>query len=104
MFHISYSVGALFCILVEEMSDTAQKLKDILQCEVKTAESIEKQLKQAGIENISNIEKESTDIYTILKISTNDVKSYYVFLGDGFFLEEIREESVDGKVIYQAIE
>lgn len=90
---------------VEEMDvlDAARKAEEILGCDARTAESILKTCRQAGIGEITDMEEEPDDIYTILKV-TADSTDYYLFLSDGYFLEQIRKETIDGEQIYMAME
>ena len=72
-----------------------ESVRELLGCEEKTAESILMQCHQAGINDIIDVEKVEEDIYTVLELSTyNEV--YYIFLGDGFFLEQIRQGAEAG--------
>ena len=84
--------------------NVAETIKELLGCEQRTAESIEKQCRFAGIEDVADVKRGPESVYTILKLSTEASGDYYLFLGDGFFLEQIRKESTDGEVIYRAIE
>lgn len=97
-------------IVIREGENTDMKnqnitetVKELLGCDERTAESIIKQCQLAGIEDISDIEKEDT-VYTTLKLSTKESVDYYVFFGNGFFIEQIRKESIDGEQIYMAME
>ena len=56
----------------------------------------------AGIGEIRSVEKKE-DIYTILELTTEEGK-YYLYLTDGFFLEQIRKGAEDGEQIYMSME
>lgn len=90
----------------EKMSNlnVSAKIMELLECNEKTAKSIINQCHLAGIEDISAVEKEADDVYMILKLSTEETIDYYVFLSDGFFLEQIRKGSESGEQIYMAME
>lgn len=79
-------------------------LRKLPGCNEKMAVSILRQCQLAGIEGIEDVVVQSDDIYTVLKLSTDEQVDYYVFLGDGYFLEQIRKESKEGQRIYRAIE
>lgn len=81
-----------------------ETIADILKCDERIAASIEKQCGLAGIKQVSEIEEQKSDVYTILKLSTEEGVDYFVFLGDGYFLEQIREKDLDGKIIYKVME
>lgn len=80
----------------------AEMIRELLGCGLRTAQSIEKECHDAGIGEIVAAEKKE-DIYTILELTTEDEK-YYVYLTDGFFIEQIRKGSEDGEKIYTAME
>lgn len=82
--------------------DAAEMIRELLGCSLRTAQSIEKQCHMAGIGEIRAAEK-TEDVYTILELATEDEK-YYVYLADGFFLEQIRKGTEEGEKIYTAIE
>lgn len=85
--------------------NVTETLKELLGCNTKTAESIEKQCSLVGIDDITGIEKETNDVYIILKMTAQkESVDYYVFLDKGFFLEQIRKDAKDGKRIYMAME
>lgn len=82
--------------------DASEMIRELLGCSLRTAQSIEKQCHMAGIGEIRAAEK-TEDVYTILELTTEDEK-YYVYLADGFFLEQIRKGTEEGEKIYTAIE
>ena len=82
--------------------DAADMIRDLLGCSRRTAQSIEDQCHMAGIGEIRSVEKKE-DIYTILELTTEEGK-YYLYLTDGFFLEQIRKDAEDGEQIYMSME
>lgn len=86
----------------ENKQDAADMIRDLLGCSRRTAQSIEDQCHMAGIGEIRSVEKKE-DIYTILELTTEEGK-YYLYLTDGFFLEQIRKDAEDGEQIYMSME
>ena len=82
--------------------DAVDMIRDLLGCGRRTAQSIEDQCYMAGIGEIRSVEKKE-DIYTILELTTEEGK-YYLYLTDGFFLEQIRKDAEDGEQIYMSME
>lgn len=82
--------------------NAAELICDELGCGLRTAQSIEKQCHMAGIGEITAVCIQE-DIYTILELVTEEDK-YYVYLADGYFLEQIRKGSENGEKIYTAME
>lgn len=86
----------------ENKQDAADMIRDLLGSSRRTAQSIEDQCHMAGIGEIRSVEKKE-DIYTILELTTEEGK-YYLYLTDGFFLEQIRKGAEDGEQIYMSME
>ena len=84
--------------------NVAEKIQKLLNCNIRTAVSIDKQCSSAGVEDVADVEIQPNDVYTLLKMSDKNGTDYYVFLGDGFFLEQIRKGAEDGEQIYMAME
>lgn len=86
----------------EEKQSIEEAIQKLLDCDIWTAQSIEQQCHLAGVGEIKEVRK-NENVYTILELITED-ENYYVFLSDGFFLEQIRIGSEDGEKIYTAME
>ena len=86
------------------MSDAIQLLMDTLGCQEKTAESMKTMLQSAGISEIQDILLVEDKIYHILKITDDRQQIYYAWVGRGYFLEKITQDTPDGKMIYHAMQ
>lgn len=86
-----------------EWSEEVLIMKDCLQCNERTAESIVKKLSMAGIDEISEVKRIEDKIYHILEIKNKNGDTFYAFIGRGYFLEEIRKDSLEGERIFHAI-
>lgn len=87
--------------MAEKMSE---KFAEQLGCGERTAASVYEIILDAGVPDICEISKIEDGAYTILKATDFANRDYYVFIGIGYFVEEIRTESVDGPIIYSAIQ
>lgn len=84
--------------------DVVKNIQEVLNCDIKIAESIKSQCETAGIIEVQTIEKQLDSAYKIVKMSVKDGKDYYLFLDGSYFLYKIREGATDGKCIFRVIE
>lgn len=84
--------------------DIVKKIQEVLNCDIKVAESIKRRCEGVGISDVQIIEKQLDSAYIVVKMSVEDGKDYYLFLDRGFFLYKIREGAIDGKCMFRVIE
>ena len=84
----------------DEYSSIANKISEVLRCDIKTGESIESEINLAGISVIKDVNLVSDDkIYRILEILDSEDNKYYAHISRGYFMEKITAGSIDGEVI-----
>ena len=84
----------------DNYSAIANKISELLRCDVRTGASIESEINLAGISVIKDVNLMSDDnIYRILEILDSEDNKYYAHIGRGYFMEKITAGSIDGEVI-----
>lgn len=84
--------------------DAIGKMEELLGCDRKAAESIEKICHMVGIEGIIDVATASDGADPVLKVTTKEPMDYYLFLEEGVVLQQIRKGSEDGELVYHLIE
>jgi len=80
-----------------------ESLMNILGCGERTAASIEKIIHEAGISDVSCVSNVPDDVYRVIEVKGSSSDLYYIFIGRGYFVEEIRKDNIDGDSIYYAV-
>ena len=89
----------------EKADMTAEEMiSSILECDAETSRALIGTMEGAGIPGVKSVELWSKKANTILLVTGSDERQYYVKVGRGYFISEIRQDAPDGKRIYRAIQ
>ena len=89
----------------EKADMTAEEMiSSILECDAETSRALIGTMEGAGIPGVKSVELWSKKANTILLVTGSDERQYYVKVGRGYFISEIRQDAADGKRIYRAIQ
>ena len=81
-----------------------EMISSILACDEETSRVLIETMEEAGIPGVESVELWRKKADTILMVTGSDERQYYVTVGRGYFISEIRQDAVDGKRIYRAIQ
>lgn len=76
----------------------------LLGCSERTAESLFTTLEEVVPVGITDVAMEPDDYFSIIKLTTTSGNSFYVYIGAGYFISQVTEDTRDGKIIYEAME
>ena len=89
----------------ESANKTAEEMiSSILECDAETSRALIGTMEGAGIPGVKSVELWSKKANTILMVTGSNEIQYYVKVGRGYFISEIRQDAADGKRIYRAIQ
>ena len=83
---------------------TEEMVSSILECDAETSRELIGTMEEAGIPGVESVELWRKKANTILMVTGSDERQYYVKVGRGYFISEIRQDAADGKRIYRAIQ
>lgn len=81
-----------------------EKFDSILGLKKGIIDEIIKELTDLGVTQIDEVTEIESKIGKTIKIITNNKKEYYIGLSSYGFLEVIREDSKNGKIVYCPID
>lgn len=85
-------------------SNITAELCNLLGCDERTAETVQKNISRAIKSGISTVTAESDNAGSKLTVTDENGNVYVVFMSRGYFVSEIFKSSENGERIYFAIE
>ncbi len=84
--------------------EVVYEIMEILECSEETAKSFCSKLERAISSSIVKIEIDTNDDYRVLKLTSSSGDTFFAKVMSGYFLSEVRKNSLDGSLIYKAIQ
>ncbi len=89
---------------VVENQDAVNRLVDVLGCSERTAQSLCAKLERAISGRIIEIEDIPNEFYRVLKVTSDSGNVFFAEVMTGYFLSNVYADSLDGEVVYEAIQ